>query len=44
VLSQPTRREKEELLTSVQVAADAVEFILVEGVTAAQNRFNGLRD
>jgi PTH1 family peptidyl-tRNA hydrolase len=44
VLSQPTRREKEELLTSVQIAADAVEFILVEGVTAAQNRFNGLRD
>jgi PTH1 family peptidyl-tRNA hydrolase len=44
VLSQPGRRDKEELLTSVEIAADAVEFILAEGVTAAQNRFNGPRD
>jgi hypothetical protein len=26
---------------SVEVAADAVECILVDGVSAAQNRFNG---
>jgi PTH1 family peptidyl-tRNA hydrolase len=44
VLSKPARRDKEELLTSVQIAADAVECILIEGVTAAQNRFNGVRD
>jgi PTH1 family peptidyl-tRNA hydrolase len=44
VLSKPARQDKEELLTSVQIAADAVECILIEGVTAAQNRFNGLRD
>jgi PTH1 family peptidyl-tRNA hydrolase len=44
VLSGPSKRDREELDVSVQVAADAVECILAEGVSAAQNRFNGPRD
>jgi peptidyl-tRNA hydrolase, PTH1 family len=41
VLSAPGKRDREELKVSVEVAADAVECILAEGVPAAQNRFNG---
>ena len=44
VLSGPGKREREELDVMVQIAADAVECILAEGVTGAQNRFNGSRD
>jgi PTH1 family peptidyl-tRNA hydrolase len=41
VLNAPSRRERAELDVSIQVAADAVECILTDGIVAAQNRFNG---
>jgi PTH1 family peptidyl-tRNA hydrolase len=41
VLKAPSRRDRTELEVSIEVAADAVEFILAEGVASAQNRFNG---
>lgn len=41
VLRAPSKRERVELDVSIEVAADAVECILAEGVVAAQNRFNG---
>jgi peptidyl-tRNA hydrolase, PTH1 family len=41
VLRPPGKRERVELDVSIEVAADAVECILAEGVVAAQNRFNG---
>jgi PTH1 family peptidyl-tRNA hydrolase len=41
VLRSPSRRDRTELDVSVEVAADAVECILSEGVAVAQNRFNG---
>jgi PTH1 family peptidyl-tRNA hydrolase len=41
VLGPPARSERTELDVSVELAADAVEVILGEGVVAAQNRFNG---
>jgi peptidyl-tRNA hydrolase, PTH1 family len=41
VLNSPGRRDRTELDVSIEVAADAVECILLEGVSAAQNRFNG---
>jgi PTH1 family peptidyl-tRNA hydrolase len=41
VLRAPGKRERAELDVSIEVAADAVEAILAEGVVAAQNRFNG---
>ena len=41
VLKTPGRRDREELDVSIQVAADAVEWILEHGVSSAQNRFNG---
>jgi PTH1 family peptidyl-tRNA hydrolase len=41
VLGPPSKSERTELAVSVELAADAVEFILAEGVIAAQNRFNG---
>jgi peptidyl-tRNA hydrolase, PTH1 family len=41
VLRPPGRRERLELDVSVELAADAVECILADGVVAAQNRFNG---
>jgi PTH1 family peptidyl-tRNA hydrolase len=41
VLAAPSRRDRTELGVSIEVAADAVECILGEGVAAAQNRFNG---
>ncbi len=40
VLKAPGRSERTELAVSVEIAADAVEFILDHGVVAAQNRFN----
>lgn len=44
VLRAPSKKEKEELAVSIEVAADAVECILTEGLSVAQNRFNGRRD
>jgi len=41
VLKAPSKRDRTELDVSIEVAADAVECILEEGVSAAQNRFNG---
>ncbi len=40
VLSLPGRRERRELDVAVEVAADAVEAVLANGVVAAQNAFN----
>ncbi len=42
VLSKPGAAERRELDVSVELAADAVEMILAEGIGPAQNRFNGL--
>ncbi len=41
VLGPPARSEKAELDVAVELAADAVEMVLAEGVVPAQNRFNG---
>jgi peptidyl-tRNA hydrolase, PTH1 family len=41
VLNAPSRKDREELEVSIEVAADAVEWILENGVSSAQNRFNG---
>jgi PTH1 family peptidyl-tRNA hydrolase len=41
VLGPPAKSERKELDVSVELAADAVEVIMDEGVVAAQNRFNG---
>jgi PTH1 family peptidyl-tRNA hydrolase len=41
VLKAPGKSERAELAVSIEQAADAVEFILTDGVVAAQNRFNG---
>jgi PTH1 family peptidyl-tRNA hydrolase len=43
VLRSPGKKAREELDVSIELAADAVECILAEGVVAAQNRFNGSR-
>ena len=40
VLKRPSKAEKELLAVAVEVAADAVEVILSEGVDVAMNRFN----
>ncbi|HET9689947.1 MAG TPA: aminoacyl-tRNA hydrolase [Acidimicrobiales bacterium] len=40
VLRPVTKRDRSELDVSVELAADAVEVILAEGVAAAQTRFN----
>lgn len=40
VLRRPSRREREVFDVAVEVAADAVEVVLAEGVGAAMNRFN----
>jgi peptidyl-tRNA hydrolase, PTH1 family len=40
VLSAPTRLERKQLDTAVEVAADAVEMVLADGIAAAQNEFN----
>jgi PTH1 family peptidyl-tRNA hydrolase len=44
VLTRPGRKVREELEVSVELAADAVECILLEGLSVAQNRFNGPRE
>ncbi len=44
VLRAPSKKEREELAVSIEVAADAVECILAEGLSVAQNRFNGRRE
>ena len=44
VLKTPARKVREELEVSIEVATDAVECILAEGVSVAQNRFNGPRE
>lgn len=41
VLKAPSKKDRTELDVSIEVAADAVEFILEHGVSSAQNRFNG---
>jgi peptidyl-tRNA hydrolase, PTH1 family len=41
VLKAPGKRERTELAVSVEIAADAVELILSDGVDVAQNRVNG---
>jgi PTH1 family peptidyl-tRNA hydrolase len=41
VLHRPSRPEREALDVAVEVAADAVEVIALEGVDAAMARFNG---
>ena len=41
VLNAPSRKDREDLDVSIQIAADAVEWILEHGVSSAQNRFNG---
>lgn len=42
VLDRPGPAERRELDVSIEMAADAVEMILAEGIDGAQNRFNGL--
>ena len=44
VLKTPGRKVRAELDVSIELAADAVECILTEGLSVAQNRFNGRRD
>lgn len=44
VLKAPRGKVRTELDVSIEVAADAVECILVDGLSAAQNRFNGPRE
>ena len=41
VLRAPSKRDRSELAVSIEVAADAVEYILRDGIASAQNRFNG---
>jgi PTH1 family peptidyl-tRNA hydrolase len=41
VLRTPSKKDRTELDVSIEVAADAVECILSDGVAVAQNRFNG---
>jgi peptidyl-tRNA hydrolase, PTH1 family len=41
VLRTPSKKDRSELDVSIEVAADAVECILSDGVAVAQNRFNG---
>ena len=41
VLKAPSKKDRDALDVSIEVAADAVEFILEHGVSDAQNRFNG---
>ena len=44
VLAPPGRRERRELDVAVEVAADAAEAVLSQGVVAAQNLFNSRPD
>lgn len=40
VLRRPTKADREALEVATELAADAVEVVLAEGVAAAMNRFN----
>jgi len=42
VLSRFSKKDREVIDVAIELAADAVEVILREGVTEAMNRFNGL--
>jgi peptidyl-tRNA hydrolase, PTH1 family len=42
VLRSPSKKVRRELDVSIEVAADAVESILLDGLAAAQNRFNAV--
>lgn len=44
VLKAPGKKARLELDVAIEVAADAVECILSEGLSTAQNRFNGRRE
>jgi PTH1 family peptidyl-tRNA hydrolase len=44
VLRQPSKTVRRELDVSVEIAADAVECILEEGLAVAQNRYNTARE
>lgn len=44
VLSRPSKRERDDLAVTIEEAADAVELIASEGVTAAQTRYNARTD
>ena len=44
VLRAPSRKVRRELDVSIEVAADAVESILLDGLSTAQNRFNAVHD
>jgi hypothetical protein len=44
VLRSPSKSVRRELDVSIEIAADAVECILLEGLANAQNRFNAVRD
>jgi PTH1 family peptidyl-tRNA hydrolase len=41
VLRPPSKRDRTELDVSIEVAADAVESLLADGLSVTQNRFNG---
>jgi PTH1 family peptidyl-tRNA hydrolase len=41
VLRNPGKSEREQLDVAVELAADAVECILADGIDVAMNRFNG---
>jgi PTH1 family peptidyl-tRNA hydrolase len=42
VLSRPPEQEQRRLALTVELAAEALETILAEGIEAAMNRYNGL--
>jgi len=42
VLARPSKADRDALAVAVEVAADAVETILSEGVAVAMNRFNAI--
>jgi PTH1 family peptidyl-tRNA hydrolase len=41
VLRRPGKAEREQLDVSIEIAADAVELVLEQGVAAAMNEING---
>ncbi len=43
VLRRPAKKEREELSVMCELAADAVECILIDGAQAAMARFNGVQ-
>jgi PTH1 family peptidyl-tRNA hydrolase len=40
VLSRVSKREREQMAVTIELAADAVEAILAEGIDSAMNRYN----